>query len=161
MASTFGDRIDILKELAGSGDLDGAVVVDQIYARAQHEGLDFRHPRGGQALYLQEPMMDHFRDYLGRYASTVLDDGGVPAMIDAMEALAEEDGVALHAPVLYANLRASGHPIVTDDGHVVYDRAPRQHRLSEEELKAIYREHNPVPSIYSLRELRFLWSRGI
>jgi hypothetical protein len=161
MASTFGDRIDVLKELVGSGDLDGIVVVDQIYARYIHEGLDFLHPRGGQALYLQEPLMDHFRDYLGNYASAVLNDGGVPAMIAAMEALAEEDGVATHAPVLYANLRASGHPIVTDDGHVVYDRAPRQARLSEDELKAIYREHHPVPSIYSLRELRFLWSRGI
>ena len=26
------------------------------YARYQHYGLDFRHPRGGQALYLEQPM---------------------------------------------------------------------------------------------------------
>lgn len=27
------------------------------YARYQHYGLDFRHPQGGQALYLQQPMV--------------------------------------------------------------------------------------------------------
>jgi hypothetical protein len=69
--------------------------------------------------------------------------------------------VATHAPVLYSNLRASGHPIVTDDGTVIYGRPPRQHRLTEEELKAIYREHNPVPSKYTEKQLRFLWSRGV
>jgi hypothetical protein len=65
----------------------------------------------------------------------VLEDGGVPAMIDAMEALAGDNGVASHAPVELGDLRASGHPTVTSDGHSVYDRAPRQHRLTEEELK--------------------------
>jgi hypothetical protein len=78
-----------------------------------------------------------------------------------MEDLAEDGGVATKAPVLYSNLRASGHPIVTDDGVVIYDRPPRQHRLTEEELKAIYREHNPVPSKYTEKQLRFLWSRGV
>jgi len=32
VASTFGDRIDVLKEMVGSGDLVGSVVVDQVYA---------------------------------------------------------------------------------------------------------------------------------
>lgn len=27
------------------------------YARYQHYGLDFRHPQGGQALFLQQPML--------------------------------------------------------------------------------------------------------
>jgi hypothetical protein len=27
------------------------------YARYQHYGLDFRHPMGGQALYLEQPMI--------------------------------------------------------------------------------------------------------
>jgi hypothetical protein len=30
MASTFGDRLDILKDMVGSGDLVGTVVVDQV-----------------------------------------------------------------------------------------------------------------------------------
>lgn len=125
-----------------------------------YEGLDFNHPRGGQALYLSQPLLDHYGDYLRSYADRLLEDGGEQAMIANMEDLAEEGGVARFAPVLYTNLRASGHPMVTSDGTTIYDRPPRQHRLSEEELKAIYREHNPVPSKYSLRELRFLWSRG-
>lgn len=82
-------------------------------------------------------------------------------MIEVVEDLAEEGGVATRAPVLYDNLRASGHPIVTEGGHAVYDREPRQHRLTEEELKAIYREHHPVPSKDSERELRFLFGSGI
>ena len=113
------------------------------------------------ALYLQTPLMDHKDRYLQSYADHVLIDGGQQAVVDSMEDLAEDGGVATHAPVLYANLRASGHPIVTSDGAVIYDREPRQHRLTEDELKAIYREHHPIPSKYSERELRFLWSRGI
>ena len=105
--------------------------------------------------------MEHYDKYFTEIARTVLDDGGKEAMRSAVEDLAEDGGVATHAPVLYANLRASGHPSVTSDGAVIYDRPPRQHRLTEDELKAIYREHHPIPSKYSERELKFLWSRGI
>jgi hypothetical protein len=160
MASTFGDRIDELKELVGKGDLKGTVIVDQVYAAVQHNSLDFAHPRGGEALYLTAPLMDHHAGYLQSYADRLLEDGGEQAVIDATEDLAEDGGVAARAPVLYSNLRASGHPVVTSDGLTIYDRPPRQHRLTEEELKAIYREHHPVPSRFSERELRFLWSRG-
>ena len=161
MAGTFAERIDVLSEMVGRGELVGSVVVDQLYAQIQHEHLEYNHPRGGQALYLQAPLMEHYEGYLGEIARTVLDDGGKEAMKAAVEDLAEDGGVATRAPVLYANLRASGHPSVTSDGETVYDRPPRQHRLTEEELKAIYREHHPVPSKYSEKELRFLWSRGI
>jgi hypothetical protein len=126
----------------------------------QHEGLDFHHPRGGQALYLQAPLMEHASTYMQHLADGILDDGGKRAMIENTEDLAEDGGVATRAPILYANLRASGHPSVSDNGVSIYDRPPRQHRLTEEELKAIYRQHHPVPSKYSERELRFLWSRG-
>lgn len=56
-------------------------------------------------------------------------------MISSVEALAEEDGVARVAPIELGDLRASGHPTVESDGHVIYDRPPRQHRLTEDELK--------------------------
>jgi hypothetical protein len=131
-----------------------------VYAKYQHNGLDFAHPRGGQALYLQAPLLENYPRYFQAYADKLLEDGGEPSMAESMEDLAEDGGVATRAPVLYSNLRASGHPSVTSDGVTVYDREPRQHRLSEEELKAIYREHHPVPSKYSERELRFLWERG-
>jgi hypothetical protein len=160
VAGTFSDRIDELKAMVGTGDLVGKVVVDQAYARYQHEGLDLRHPRGGQALYLSQPLLDNHARYLQAYADHLLEDGGESSLAESMEDLAEEGGVATRAPVLYANLRASGHPSVTSDGITVYDRPPRQHRLSEEELRAIWREHHPVPSRFSERQLRFLWSRG-
>ncbi len=105
--------------------------------------------------------MENHDDYLGRIAAGILDDGGKRAMIEVTEDLAEDGGVATRAPILYDNLRASGHPVVTDGGAVIYDREPRQHRLTEEELKAIYREHHPVPSKHSDRELRFLFGSGI
>lgn len=146
--------------MVGSGDLVGSVVVDQVYAAYQHNGLDFVHPRGGQALYLSQPLLDHKDAYLQSYADRLLEDGGESSLIESMEDLAEDGGVATHAPILYANLRASGAPSVVSDGVTIYDRPPRQHRLSEDELKAIYREHHPVPSKYSEKELRLLWSRG-
>jgi hypothetical protein len=126
-----------------------------------HNGLDLHHPRGGQALYLTAPLMDRYSSYFEDIARTLLDEGPEPGMIRSVEDLAEDGGVATHAPVLYSNLRASGHPSVTSDGEKVYDREPRQHRLSEEELKAIYRQHHPVPSKFTAKQLRFLWSRGI
>lgn len=160
MASTFADRIDILKEMVGTGDLVGVVRVDQRYAEIQHNSAEFRHPRGGQAFYLSQPLLDHHRDYLEAYARQVLEDGGEQSMVASMEDLAEDGGVATHAPILYANLRASGSPSVTSDGRSIYDRPPRQHRLSEEELRALWREHHPIPSKYSEKELKFLWARG-
>jgi hypothetical protein len=160
VAGTFADRIDVLKAMVGTGDLVGKVVVDQVYARYQHEGLDLRHPRGGQALYLSQPLLENHSRYLQAYADRLLEDGGVGAMVESMENLAEDGGVAVRAPVLYANLRASGRPSVVSDGRTVYDRPPRQHRLSEEELRALYRLHHPVPSRATAKQLRFLWSRG-
>jgi hypothetical protein len=112
-------------------------------------------------MYLTEPLMTNYRGYFEDIARTLLDEGPEPGMVRSVEDLAEDGGVATRAPVLYSNLRASGHPSVTSDGATVYDREPRQHRLSEDELKAIYRAHHPVPSKFSLKELRFLWSRGI
>jgi hypothetical protein len=156
----FGARIDQLMERVGTGELVGMVQVDQIYAQAQHEHLDWNHPRGGQALYLQAPLMEKHAEYMQKIADGILDDGGKHAMEECVEDLAEEGGVATHAPILYANLRASGHPTVSEDGVTIYDRPPRQHRLTEEELRAIYRAHHPIPSKYSDRELRFLFSRG-
>lgn len=132
MAGTFGDRVSELSDLVGHGALAGSVVVDQVYARYQHEELQLRHPRGGQAKYLEQPLHDHHRDYLEAIAAQVLVDGPTEAMVDAMEDLSGQ--VETHAPVEFENLRESGHPIVTSDGETVYDRAPKQRRLTDDEL---------------------------
>ena len=48
-----------LRQSAGTrlfGD-EARIEYNSVYARYQHYGLDFRHPRGGQALFLEQPMV--------------------------------------------------------------------------------------------------------
>ena len=144
MAGTFDERMKQLGQDIGSGDLKGSVVVDQVYARYQHEGLDLHHPRGGRARFLGAPLMEKAPYYLQHYADAVLDpenEWGRTAIRGDMENLAESDGVSTQAPVDFSNLRASGHPSVTDDGRLYYDRPPRQRRLSENEIRELKRRH--------------------
>ena len=121
--------------MVGNGQrLTGSVTVDQIYAHRQHEDLSYHHARGGSAKYLEKPLMDHYRDYLGGYAKTVLHDGGQSAMKRSMEHLSDQ--VEETAPREWGDLRSSGHPAVTQGGRTIYDRAPKAARLTAEELKA-------------------------
>lgn len=152
MKSTYRERLEELRRMTGcnEGDLEGTVTVDQVYAHYQHEHLEFHHPRGGEALYLQRPLMESFRLYLTDYARTVLKDGGHPAMARSMEHLS--DMVEIRAPVEFADLRRSGHPQVTLGGRVVYDRQPKVHRLTEEELRMKNRLRQLPPEI-----LGYIW----
>jgi hypothetical protein len=133
MSGTFSARIGDLRRRVGSGKLAGTVEVDQVYAKYQHERMDLHHPRGGGPKFLERPLMSGYRDYLGDYARTVLADGGQPAMKRSAEHLSDQ--VELMAPVEFSDLRRSGHPTVTAGGRTVYDRPPKQRRLTEEELK--------------------------
>lgn len=133
-SGTFSERIDALRTMTGRGQrLVGTVVCDQVYAHRQHEELSYRHPRGGGAKYLERPLMDGYRDYLNDYARTVLTDGGQPAMKRSMEHLSDQ--VEIAAPVEFTDLRRSGHPSVTLGGRTIYDREPKQRRLTEDELR--------------------------
>lgn len=135
MAGDFAERIRELQERVGDGTLRGKVEVDQVYARYQHEGLDFKHPRGGQAKYLEQPWLSEAENRVRTVAKTVLEPGGPQdGMRDVVEGGAED--VKTHAPVEFDDLRRSGHPSVEDDGVVVYDRPPEVPRLSEDELRA-------------------------
>lgn len=134
--STFGDRMAELAEKVGRGKLTGSVEVDQVYAQYQHEGLDLKHPNGGQAKYLGEPLFANTDRYMERLTEAVLDGDLDQAMIQNMEHLSGE--VEKKAPVDIGNLRESGHPVVVSDGVTVYDRAPVQRRLTEQELKALH-----------------------
>lgn len=128
----FGARIDELIESVGEGTLTGSVVVDQVYAKYQHERMDLRHPNGGQAKYLGGPILDNMRAYVGRLAENVLHGSLNGAMEENMEALSKE--VFDKAPRDFWDLRESAHPTVLNDGMPVYDRAPVVHRLSPGEL---------------------------
>jgi hypothetical protein len=132
--ATFSERIDALRTMTGRGQkVTASCAVDQVYAHAQHEHLDWHHPRGGRAKYLEGPLMDRYRDYLTRYAAGVLSDGGMRAMQGNAEDLADQ--VELNAPVEFSDLRRSGHPKVTVGERTVYDRAPKVPRLTEEDLR--------------------------
>lgn len=134
MPGDFFERIDELRERVGHGTLSGKVEVDQVYAHYQHEDLTLDHPRGGGGKYLERPLLGGTDDWMRTIAKTVLEEGPADGMKDVVERLA--DKLVETAPVEFDHLRRSGHPTVTDDGSVVYDRAPQVGRLSEDELKA-------------------------
>lgn len=134
-SASFEAALTKLSEAIGHEPLRGSVEVDQVYARYQHEGLDFKHPRGGQAKYLEQPFYANVPLYMRDIAARVLPRGDiVGGMADAMEDLSGE--VFDKAPIEFLDLRASGHPTVRRGGAVVYDRPPMQARLTEPQLRA-------------------------
>lgn len=135
MANDFGEGIDeLIQRLDGGDELTGSVEFDQVYAHIQHEALDFKHPRGGQAKYLETPLFESAAEIMQKTAGSFLEDGGREGMSDAMELLA--DKAEALAPVEFHDLRDSAHPKVTAGEEVVYDRQPRVPRLTEDQLKA-------------------------
>jgi hypothetical protein len=133
MSGTFSARIDELRKRVGSEKITATVTVDQVYAHYQHERMDLHHPRGGGPKFLERPLTGRYRDYLGDYAKTVLGDGGQPAMRRSAEHLSDQ--VEVTAPAEFGDLRRSGHPTVTAGGRTLYDRPPKQHRLTAGELR--------------------------
>jgi hypothetical protein len=112
------------------------IVVDQVYAHYQHSHPEFRHPRGGQAFYVRDPLYRYHRTYYGIIAAHAITGEGTDLKTGFRE-VAEDlsKQVWLHAPWEFNDLRRSGHPFVTRDGAKVYDRAPVVARLSERELR--------------------------
>lgn len=133
----FAEGVKELDELVGRGKLTGKLVVDQIYAKYQHERLDLRHPRGGSARFLAGPLFTNHRSYLERLAKAALTGELERAMLDCVESL--NGSMSAAAPINHNNLRRSGSPRVTSEGQLVAYREPQQRRLTEQELKALRR----------------------
>lgn len=144
MPGTFTEGLAELSEKVGFGVLQGQVEIDQVYAFNIHEGywLNFMGRDGfktlvqhtGEGHFLTTPLLalaDHMLDQL---ADAALDGSLLATMAENMEELA--DAAALITPVEFGDLKESGHPTVTDDGALVYDRPPLVGRLSEAELDA-------------------------
>lgn len=128
------ERLAELRHQIGMPEtIHGSVTVDQVYAHYQHEHVEFRHPRGGRAKFLQIPLLKHFRSYIDSYARDVLHNGGQRSMERSMEHLSDQ--VEIEAPREWGDLLHSGHPEVRQAGHFNYDRPPKVHRLTESELK--------------------------
>jgi len=140
---TFDQGLRELSERVGVGDLVGHVEIDQIYAHYQHEGLDLHHPRGGEAKYLERPLFENRELYFNAIAEECFGENGPKkGMERAVEMLS--DAAELRSPFLWGDLGHSGHPFVEDDGVLVYDRPPKVHRLTEEELREKSRR-SPLP----------------
>lgn len=140
MKGTFGDRIDSLKDEIGPGKITGTAEVNQIYAHYQEVGLDFRHPRGGHALYLETALKDNTdlrMEELGR--SVLKKDGtdireGVKGFMEHVSV-----GVEAGAPVEFINLKFSTSVTVEDHGGIVFHRDADRPRLTEEEIRELKR----------------------
>lgn len=133
---SFDDGLRFLAEAVGRGKLTGSLEVDQVYAHYQHEGIEFHHPDGGQAMYLRDPLFSRHSDYMKHMASEVIVPEGsqlTEAMIGNMEDLNKQ--VEVLAPREFEDLARSGHPKVISDATTVYDRPPVVARLTEEELR--------------------------
>lgn len=117
----------------GEGSLTGKLVVDQVYAKYQHQRTDLVHPRGGGPGFLRDPFLASYQDYLARVARAFLDGDPEQEMAQCMEAL--NTRVSAATPILFNNLRRSGNPQVFSRGRKVYDRKPWQRRLSKTELR--------------------------
>lgn len=135
-----GGGADKLRKLVGKGPLKGKLVVDQVYARYQHERLDLKHPRGGYPKYLWLSLVVGKEAMLAKLAKSVLETGPVEGMKRAMED--QDSRLPKYAPIWLNNLRNSGNPQVFDNGAKVYDRPARQPRMTREQLKALRRGRN-------------------
>lgn len=132
---TFDERIGQLIARVGEGVLNAKVEFDQIYAHRQHFELGWAHPEGGEALYLQNALLERTPLYMEMIAEGVLD-SPEDAMIAVAEDLAEES--AKRAPREFGFLAESAHPSVADNGVPVYDRPAAQRRLTEPELVVLH-----------------------
>jgi hypothetical protein len=124
------DGYERVRRQVGQGLLRGRVVVDQPYAQYQHEATWLRHPRGGQAKYVEVPLLRAADYYFHHVAEHVLEGDPVRAMRDNVEGFVTLQ-IPAHAPVDKAILRYSGRAIVEDNGKVVYNRPPVQKRVVE------------------------------
>lgn len=124
MADTFNRKIDELARRVGPGYITAKCVVDQPYAQNQHQSVWFKHTNG-RAFYLGAPLLENSLDLVASIARSVLTPSGPMIrlrMIEIAEALARY--VLENAPKETGQLSLSGHPSVTDNGVIIYDRPP-------------------------------------
>lgn len=133
MPTRFTESMDLLIKQT-KGKWRASVEVDQVYAHYQEAHPEFHHPSGGQAFYVRDTL--YLGQWLGRIGRGLIDKRGVRLdvkMPGVAEGLAR--GVYLRAPWEFGDLRRSGHPTVTRDNVVIYDRPPQVRRLTDAELR--------------------------
>lgn len=130
----FMDRTALLLEMVGSGKLEMTVVVDQPYAKFQHERTDLRHPGGGGAKYLERALFGTVTRNMQTLRAAVLRGDLRDAMVTAGERVALQSFE--NAPFEFGDLKASHAIRVKDGGRMYMDRPPARKRLTKQELRA-------------------------
>lgn len=135
MTGDFQQKCKELLKNVGDKKLEGKVVVDQVYAKFQHESLDLKHPRGGGGKFLTRALISNYRGIFRGLARDAYRPLGLnSAMITGMEKIAR--GVYQNAPHEMNDLRNSAAPSVKDRGRFIYNRPAVRKRLSKSQLKA-------------------------
>lgn len=131
MTGTFRQRTAILMDNVGGGKLVGSIIIDQVYARYQHERY-LHHPGGGKQKFLLKGMLATNNRSMNTLANSVLRGTLNIAMSRAM--IRTTDAVEAIEPREFGDMARSAHIRVIDRGAVVFDRKG-EHRLSEQEIK--------------------------
>lgn len=128
------DGIRELRENTAGPEVTATVTVDQVYAQVQHEALEFKHPRGGQAKYLTTPLLADSPEYIQSFANRVLDTENAAQLWGRTAGTGLQDSVGSYAPIMFNDLRRSAALKVTEGAGVVMDIPAEQPRLTEAEL---------------------------
>jgi hypothetical protein len=129
----------LIDQCDGGGTVVGKVEYNQVYAHRQHYEISWRHPRGGQAMYLTEALFGMSGAYIADIADVAITEAGVEVdlgMIQAVESLAMDS--AQRAPLMWGNLRMSASTSVTHNGAVIWARQSLVPRLTDDELDALH-----------------------
>lgn len=125
-----------LMERTSGPPVKAIVTVDQVYAADQHETLYYRHPRGGQAKYLESPMFAGYAKWFQRFADRMLRRGGdVPRDWFNGPGASLQAVVPKFAPVEFGDLKRSAGLVVKVGSEVRFTQPPEQPRLTDWELE--------------------------
>jgi len=137
------EGMKILRERTCGPMVTASVIVDQIYAQYQHEGLEFRHPRGGRAKYLEGPLFERYPESVEEFALGLLrveeETAGRRWAATGRELVR---AVGTEAPLEFGDLRRSAALTVREGTKVIVDEPALQRRLTDAETHAKGRNPN-------------------
>lgn len=128
-----------LRELASrtSGpNVKATVTVNQPYAQDQHETLFYKHPRGGQAKYLETPLFTLSAKWIQEFANRLLAPGRDAAHGWGGVGRSLVKAMPKFTPVEFGDLKQSAALEVREGGSLIIDEPPIQPRLTDSELDA-------------------------
>jgi hypothetical protein len=130
---TFMARTDILLQNPGGGKLVGHIVIDQVYARYQHERAYLKHPHGGGSKFLTRALVDEGPRGLQSLATATLRGDQNIVMSRVTERIVAR-AVRLE-PKDMGDLAKSATVTTIDRGRIVYRRRG-EGRLTDKQIEA-------------------------